>query len=272
MRLEPEAAAAGFRLATHDVLPSTNAAALRHATAERDDTRPLWIVAREQTEGRGRRGNSWVSPPGNLYATLLLDDPAPPRRAPELSFVAALAVGDAIVACAPFLSGRLALKWPNDVLCDRAKIAGILLEGRMRGDRIAVAIGIGVNCSHHPWHASFPATDLAAAGALVGADDLFTALSAAMLRRLAQWRSGAGFSAVRADWLARATGIAGTMRVRLPDRELIGRGEGLDDSGCLLLRLADGCLQTIAAGAIFPLAGRAGPLPHPEQILADGAE
>jgi BirA family transcriptional regulator, biotin operon repressor / biotin---[acetyl-CoA-carboxylase] ligase len=272
MRLDPEAAAAGFRLATHDVLPSTNAAALRHAAAERDDTRPLWIVAREQTEGRGRRGNTWVSPSGNLYATLLLDDPAPPRRTPELSFVAALAVHDAIVARAPILSGRLALKWPNDALCDGAKIAGILLEGRMLAGRIAVAVGIGVNCSHHPWHTSFPATDLATAGAPVGADELFTALSAAALRRLQQWRRGVGFSAVRADWLSRATGISETMRVRLPDRELIGRGEGLDDSGCLLLRLADGSLQTIAAGAVFPLADNADARPHPEQILADGAE
>lgn len=272
MRLDPEAAAAGFRLATHDVLPSTNAAALHHAAEHHRDTQPLWIVAREQTAGRGRRGNAWISPPGNLYATLLLADPALPRRAPELSFVAALAVRDAIVDRAPALAKGIALKWPNDVLCDGKKLAGILLEGRMLGEKIGVAIGIGVNCLHHPSNTIYPATDLAAAGAPAGAEELFTLLSAAMVRRLAQWRRAAGFSAVRADWLAHAVGIGETMRVRLPERELVGRGEGLDDSGCLLLRLADGSLQTIAAGEVFPLTGEAEHGLQHKQMAANGAE
>ena len=272
MRLDPEAAAAGFRLATHAVLPSTNAAALDYAVGDVGDAQPLWIVAREQTAGRGRRGNQWASPPGNLYASLLLINPAPPRQAPELSFVAALAVYDAIVACAPIFVERVALKWPNDVLCDGKKVAGILLEGRMLGEKIAVAIGIGVNCLHHPSHMTYPATDLAAAGAQVGAGGLFMALSGAMLRRLAQWRGGAGFSTIRAGWLARAAGIGETMRVRLPERELVGRGEGLDDNGCLLLRLADGSLQTIAAGEVFPLTGAGDRGLHQKQMAADGAE
>ena len=270
MRLDPEAAAAGFRLATHKVLPSTNAAALDRALEHEGGTQPLWIVAREQTEGRGRRGNGWISPPGNLYATLLLIEPAP-RHAPELSFVAALAVHDAIRDRAPMLADRLALKWPNDVLCDAKKLAGILLEGRMLGEKIAVAIGIGVNCLHHPSLTTRPATDLTVAGAHVSAEELFTALSATMLLRLAQWRSGAGFAAVRADWIARAVGVGETMRVRLPDRELFGRGEGLDASGCLLLRLADGSLQTIAAGEVFPLTS-AEPWLHHKQMAADGAD
>ena len=271
MRLDPEAAAAGFRLATHEVLPSTNAAALQHALEHNGEAQPLWIVARAQTAGRGRRGNGWVSPPGNLYAALLLIDPAPPRRAPELSFVAALAVDDAIRDRARGLADRLMLKWPNDVLCDGKKLAGILLEGRMIDDKIAVAIGIGVNCLRHPSHTTYPATDLAAVGGPVSPDELFTALSGAMLRRLAQWQRRDGFSAVRTDWLARAAGIGETMRVRLPDRELVGRGEGLDDNGCLLLRLADGSLRTIAAGEVFPLSSADRGL-HLKQMAADGAE
>lgn len=274
MRLDPEAAAAGFRLATQDVLPSTNALALRHAFEYEDDPRPLWIVAREQTQGRGRRGSTWASPRGNLYATLLLKNPAPSARAPELSFVAALAVADAIAERAPIVARRLALKWPNDVLCGGEKLAGILLEGRTLGEKIAVAVGIGVNCVSHPAHTSYPATDLAAAGAQVSADAVFTALSATMLRRLAQWQSGAGFAAIRRDWLARAAGVGEVMRVRLPDRELSGCCEGLDDSGCLVLRLADGTLQTIAAGEVFALGGRAAAArsSHQQQIMADGAE
>jgi BirA family transcriptional regulator, biotin operon repressor / biotin---[acetyl-CoA-carboxylase] ligase len=272
MRLDPEAGRLGFRVATHDVLPSTNAEALRHAVEHAGDAWPLWIVAREQTQGRGRRGNTWVSPRGNLYATLLLHDPAPPPQAPELSFVAALAVLDATADRAPMVARRLALKWPNDVLCGGAKLAGILLEGRMLGEKIAVAIGIGVNCMHHPAQTSYPATDLAAAGAQVSADELFAALSGAMLRRLTQWRGGAGFAAIRRDWLSRAAGIGEPIRVRLPDCELFGRCEGLDDSGCLLLRRADGTLQSIAAGEVFAFAGYAARGSHHQQILADGAE
>jgi BirA family transcriptional regulator, biotin operon repressor / biotin---[acetyl-CoA-carboxylase] ligase len=271
MRLDPEAEGLGFRLATHDVLPSTNEAALRHAFEHQDETQPLWIVAREQTAGRGRRGNSWVSPRGNLYATLLLKDSAPPLHAPELSFVAALAVLDALADCAPVLATRLALKWPNDVLCGGEKLAGILLEGRMLGERIAVAIGIGANCMHHPAQTSYPATDLGTAGAQVSADDLFTTLSRSMLHRLAQWQSGAGFAGIRRDWLARAAGIGETMHVRLPDREMSGHCEGLDDSGCLLLRCAGGRLQTIAAGEVFALAGNAERASHHQQIVTDGA-
>ena len=104
MRLHPAAVAAGVRLAAHGTLASTNTEAL--AAARRRERGPLWVTARQQTAGRGRRGNEWTSLPGNLYATLLLDEPAPPDHAPELSFVAALATYDAILDCAPALRGE----------------------------------------------------------------------------------------------------------------------------------------------------------------------
>ena len=250
MRLHPAAAAAGFRLSAHDTLASTNTEALTRARDGEEG--PLWVTARQQTAGRGRRGNEWVSTRGNLYATLLVCDPAAPEDAPQLSFVAGLAAYDAIVACAPDLRAGLALKWPNDVLHRMQKLAGILIESETTGARLAVAIGIGVNCMHHPVVTAYPATDIASAGTTVTAEDLFTALSAAMPQRLAQWRRGENFVAVRADWLERATGIGGEMRVRLPDREYSGRCEALDAHGRLLLRLPDGTLQTIAAGDVFP--------------------
>jgi BirA family biotin operon repressor/biotin-[acetyl-CoA-carboxylase] ligase len=255
MRLDPAAAAAGFRHLCHETVASTNAEALALASKQGDDASAVWITAREQTAGRGRRGNAWNSSAGNLFATLLLIDPAPPHRAPELSFVAALAVSDAIQHCAPGLRATIALKWPNDVLCAGAKLAGILIEGQAVDAKLAVAIGIGVNCVHHPLETPFPATDLAALGAEVSAADLFEALTGTMLRRLQEWRHGEGFAALRADWLERSIGTAGAMRVRLPGRELHGRCEGLDDSGRLLLRLADGSLETIAAGEVFPVSG-----------------
>ncbi len=253
MRLDPAALAADYRLSAHDTLPSTNTEAL--ALARRGETGPLWVTARQQTAGRGRRGNEWISAPGNLYATLLLCDPAAPESAPQLSFVAALAVYDAIIDRAATLREKLALKWPNDVLSGGQKLAGILIESETVEVRLAVAIGIGVNCMHHPVETTFPATDLATAGTAVAADDLFFALSGAMVRRLVQWHRGAGFQSIRADWLDRAKGIGGEMRVRLPkNREFVGRAEALDERGQLLLRLADGTLQTIAAGDVFPVA------------------
>jgi BirA family transcriptional regulator, biotin operon repressor / biotin---[acetyl-CoA-carboxylase] ligase len=251
MQLDPAAAAAGFRLSAHDTLPSTNTEALTRA--RRGDSGPLWVTARQQTAGRGRRGNEWVSTPGNLYATLLMSDPAAPDSAPELSFVAGLAVHDAILDRAPSLRERLALKWPNDILCAGQKLAGILIESEMVKARLAVAIGIGVNCMHHPVETAYPATDLASAGAAVAAEDLFFALSGAMLRRLGQWQRGAGFASIRGDWLERAAGLGGEMGVRLPDREFVGRFEALDERGRLLLRRADGSLQTITAGDVFPV-------------------
>ena len=144
---------------------------------------------------------------------------------------------------------------PNDILCETAKLAGILIESEIIATRLAVAVGIGVNCTHHPVETAYPATDLAAAGVAVSAEDLFFALSSAMARRLAQWQQGAGFQSIRADWLDRAAGIGGEMRVRLPkNREFVGRAEALDERGRLLLRLADGTLQTITAGDVFPVA------------------
>ena len=255
MQLSSAAVAAGYRLSVHDTLASTNAEALMLA---RDGERgPLWIAAREQTAGRGRRGNSWISPRGNLYATLLLIDPAPPECAPQLSFVAVLALHDAIAACAPALPEALALKWPNDLLCGGAKLAGILIEGERIAGALAVAIGIGVNCQSHPTQTPYPVTDLTGEGAAVTVEALFEALTASMAQRLAQWRRGAGFTEIRGDWIARAAGIGGDMRARLPDREIIGRGEGLDERGRLLLRLPDGSLHTIAAGEVFPMTGAA---------------
>lgn len=252
MRLDPAAAAAGFRLQAHDTLISTNTEALVLARA--GEPGPLWLTARQQTGGRGRRGSRWISASGNLFATLLLCDPAPAKHAPQLSFVTALAVHDAIAQCASVLTPKLQLKWPNDVLFGNAKLAGILIESETADEKLAVAIGIGVNCAHHPVHTPYPATDLAAAGAAIDATDLFAALSGTMMRRLDQWRAGKGFATIRDDWLEQAKGLGHEMLVRLPGRELAGRFEALDDRGRLLLRLADGGLQAITAGDVFPVA------------------
>jgi BirA family biotin operon repressor/biotin-[acetyl-CoA-carboxylase] ligase len=245
MRLDPAAATAGVRLATYDEIGSTNAEALRRA--RQGEGGPLWIVAERQTAGRGRHGRAWVSEPGNLYATLLLNEPGPVARAPELAFVAAIATYDAVAAPAPTLQPQLKLKWPNDLLCGGAKLGGILIEA----EGSTVAIGIGVNCRHHPADTIYPATDLAACGATVPPADLMSALSKTMIERLHQWQGGAGFPVIRQAWLARAQEPGSAIRVRIGERETSGRYEGIDESGRLLLRSAAGALETISAGDVL---------------------
>lgn len=237
------------RVAFLESTDSTNAEALRRARA--GERGPLWIVAGQQAAGRGRRGRAWVSPPGNLYATLLLTDPAPPAVAAQLGFAAGLALHDAASAAAPALAARLALKWPNDMLCGGRKIAGILIEGE--GAPLAVAVGIGVNCRHHPAATEFAATDFSAEGADVGPDPLFSRLAPAMRERIAQWDRGADFAAIRAAWIERAHGLGEPIRVRLADREATGIFTTIDPAGRLLLRLDNDVLEPIAAGEVFPL-------------------
>jgi len=252
MHLHPAATAAGARLVERDVVGSTNVEAL--ALARAGERGPLWFVAHAQSAGRGRRGRVWTSPPGNLFATLLLTELDQTSAVAQLSFVAGLAVYDAIADLAPTLAIRLSLKWPNDVLCDGRKVCGILLEGESLAEReTVVAVGIGVNCAHHPQDAEYPATDLLSAGASLSPDMLFVGLSRTMMTRLTQWSDGAGFLQVRADWLARAEGLGRSVRVRLHNRELIGLFEALDERGYLIVRLADGSSEAIAAGDVFPV-------------------
>jgi BirA family biotin operon repressor/biotin-[acetyl-CoA-carboxylase] ligase len=235
------------RVVVHETIGSTNADALERARA--GERGPLWIVAKRQTAGRGRRGRTWVSEPGNLYATLLLTDASPPERAAELSFVAGLAVHDAVAGRIPGLTGRLSLKWPNDCLIEGCKFAGILIEG----EGTAIAIGIGINCTHHPADTAFPATDLAAAGIRARPDSVFEALSEAMIGRVVQWNRGEGFAAIRKDWLDRAHARNESIRVTGSDGECTGRFETIDQSGHLVLRQPDGTTRAIAAGDVAPL-------------------
>jgi BirA family transcriptional regulator, biotin operon repressor / biotin---[acetyl-CoA-carboxylase] ligase len=238
---------AGVRHIAYETLGSTNAEAL--ALARAGERGPLWITAQSQSAGRGRRGNAWISPPGNLYATLLLTEPSAPEHAPQLSFVAALALHDAVAARASQLGPALKVKWPNDLLVGRAKLAGILVEGE--SDPVfTVAIGIGVNCATHPSDVAYPATDLASNGVLVTPDALMPQLAMSMQQRLAQWGGGQGFAAIRADWLKRAAGLGEVLRVRLSARELAGRFQGLDEAGRLLLAQDNG-VTTITAGEVF---------------------
>lgn len=213
----------------------------------------VWVVADAQTGGRGRHGRQWVSEPGNLYATLLLVDPCRIERAPQLGFVAGLALHDALSALTT-LADRIRLKWPNDALIGDAKLAGILLEGFSRAAvsaarSHAVAIGIGVNLRHHPDDLPYEATDLRSQRWEIAPLDLLAALSTAMRARLRQWAAGEGFAATRQYWLKVAAGLGRPIRVTLQDRVENGVFRDIDGDGRLLMDSEAG-VTTIGAGDV----------------------
>jgi BirA family transcriptional regulator, biotin operon repressor / biotin---[acetyl-CoA-carboxylase] ligase len=244
----------GFVLCALESVASTNDEAKRRA--EEGAQGGLVITAREQVRGRGRYGRSWASPPGNLYASVLLRPDCPMGRSAQLSLVAGLALADALKRLGP--SGlQVRLKWPNDVLIGGAKVAGLLLEGAARPDGSAgwVIVGSGVNVASCPKGTPYPATCLA--------QERFAELAPfAVLRPylfaladgLERWQSS-GFEPVRKAWLERCMGLGGEIRLRLEREEISGRFVDLSETGALLLEQAGGRRRTIAAGDVFYLDG-----------------
>ncbi|TVR09882.1 MAG: biotin--[acetyl-CoA-carboxylase] ligase [Salinarimonadaceae bacterium] len=243
----------GFRLVARDETGSTNDDAV--AALAGGDTGRLWITARSQASGRGRHGRSWASPPGNLYASLLLVEPCEQRHAAQFGYLIGLALHDAFCAIAPGYAGRVRLKWPNDVLVDRAKIAGLLLEGHhTRGGRFALIAGIGVNIAFTPADTPYPAAKLADLRADADPEGLFEALSRAFALRFEAWNETTddqvALGALREEWLSRAYGLDAEVTIRPPSGERRGRFVGLDGEGRLLLATEWG-VETIDAGDLF---------------------
>ncbi|MEO0999228.1 MAG: biotin--[acetyl-CoA-carboxylase] ligase [Pseudomonadota bacterium] len=218
--------------------------------AEAGATGPVWILARRQTAARGRRGRAWVAPEGNFAATLLMQVPEGPEAAAERSFVAALALRDALIA-AGLAPDRLALKWPNDVLLDGGKVAGILLE-TVPTTPLALLIGIGVNLAHCPDAEAVEqgAVTPVAAGS-IPPETLLDHLGPAFAGWEARRRND-GFASIRRAWLEGAARLGEPITARLPDRTLEGVFEGIDPSGALLLATPTGRQTLPAAEVHFP--------------------
>jgi BirA family biotin operon repressor/biotin-[acetyl-CoA-carboxylase] ligase len=206
---------------------------------------PLWVTAGVQTAGKGRRARPWISPQGNLYASLVMPAPADPALR---SFAAALALVAALDTVTG-LPAALTLKWPNDVLLNGGKVAGILLEGGQGH----LVLGFGVNliaAPDVPDAAVPPVSVLAETGLRIAPDRLFDALAPAM----AQWEarlSAEGFSPLRAAWTARAARIGQPIRARTMREEHHGTFAGIDATGALLLQTATGPLAIPAADVFF---------------------
>ena len=236
-----------------DHVDSTNAEAMRRAPGL---TGPIWIMARRQTAGRGRRGRAWADPPGNFAATLLLRPQGGPAEAARYSFVAALAVHDSLRSlCGPH--PNLALKWPNDVLLNGGKLSGILLESAGSGPAVqALAIGIGINLLTAPDPGALepdalrPVSLHKETGLTVTPDDLLPVLATAFAERQARMQDG-GFDPIRQAWLARAARLGETITARTGPTRTTGRFDGIDDSGALVLTGPRGRQVIPAADILF---------------------
>lgn len=238
------------------VLPevdSTNQEALRLAPGL---TRPTWIMARAQTAARGRRGRAWISAKGNFAASLLMRPAGDPADAALRSFTAALALADALaMLCGP--QARISLKWPNDVLLNGAKVAGILLESAGQGGSVShLIVGIGVNLAEAPppealeAGAMAPTSVLGATGLVVTPDEMLDYLAPAFAAYEAQLVTY-GFPPIRTAWLARAARLGQPVTARTMSETIEGRFETLADDGALVLMTANGRRAIPAADVFF---------------------
>lgn len=246
-----------YHLLSYDTLDSTNDEARRLAEGGGAHGAVIW--ARSQTAGKGRRGRTWISDNGNLFMSFLLAPDVPLERLPELSFVAGLAVLDTLE---PIVEREhaLTLKWPNDVLLDGAKIAGILAESfetpsnsERKAMRWAV-IGVGVNVEQHPKvDVVYPTTDLKNSGVeIISAKIILSRLIHHFILRYDQWTRD-GFSPIRAAWRARAHMLGEAVRVNREEDVVEGVFRDVDLQGRMILEHPE--LGTLLLGTGDVLAG-----------------
>lgn len=239
-----------FTLYDYAVLGSTNdeAKALFDSGAREGTV----VRAARQTAGRGRRGRHWISEVGNLYCSVILCPACPLSQISQLSFVMALAVGNTII---PFLIKPeiLSYKWPNDVLLQKEKVAGILIETESHGGQQAEAciIGIGLNLDSAPNHPAYPVTALKNHSKLaLSRETLFSELLAQIKNQYQLWQQE-GFSPIREAWMERAYGLGQEMVLTGGTKKIGGQFIGLSPKGALLLKEENGCTHQFMSAEVL---------------------
>jgi BirA family biotin operon repressor/biotin-[acetyl-CoA-carboxylase] ligase len=240
----------GYHLVRLDEVDSTMAEAQRRAPGL---TGPTWILAKRQLSARGRRNRPWIMPEGNLAATLVFKPWATPAEAAKRSFMAANALYQALAMAAP--GARLALKWPNDVLLNGGKVAGILLESASSGPMVDwLAIGIGVNLLNSPavvteGGSADPVCLKKETGVEITPEAFLTLLANAYATQEAKL-AAFGFSRIREDWLEHAARLGDVIIARTTTAEHVGVFETVDPDGNLVLSTGQG-MQIIPAADVF---------------------
>ena len=240
-----------YRLVALDSVGSTNDEARRLAAEGAEDGTLVW--ARAQSGGRGRRGRQWQSPRGNLYLSLVLRPQCSLSEAAQLGFVAALGLGDAIGSVAPPLI-EVTYKWPNDVLVNGSKAAGILLESQGAEGAACdwLVLGLGVNVASFPEDAEFAATSLRFEGCPPEVTEvaLLEAFGKHFLTWVNRWLEE-GFAPIRKGWCNHAQGLGEEIRVRLAREEFSGIFKDLDETGALILGQDGGGERRVTAGEVY---------------------
>lgn len=228
-----------FNLIELPAVGSTNDHAKQLARSGYPAFTTVW--AHEQTAGKGRQGNSWISVPGNLYMSILLRPAATAAQNGQLSFLAAVALAETVkeLMAKP---GMIALKWPNDLLLNGKKAAGILLEA----EEDWVVMGIGVNVAGAP----DGATSLKDLGTETEAGQVLEKLIMRVKDLYDLWAKN-GFTPIRSQWLHYAHNIGMTIQVRMPNETFSGKFLGIDDAGALEIEMPDGAKRAVCSGEVF---------------------
>jgi len=247
--LSPDATAAGYRLAGLETVASTNSLAMQHARDGAPDR--LWVVAREQTKGRGRRGRLWQCAKGNLAASVLMHMEAGTREAALTGFVAGVAVARTIWEFQSTGDERVKLKWPNDLLYKGAKLGGILLEAQtLSSKQMALVVGFGINVAHSPEGLPYATTSLHDMGLSVSPEIVFSVLSTHWAECLNIYSGKTGQADILCEWRSCATGIGEPVRVAAPQGEITGIFETIDDEGRLIVHTMSGNRIPVTAGDV----------------------
>jgi BirA family biotin operon repressor/biotin-[acetyl-CoA-carboxylase] ligase len=218
------------------------------AEAERGVPEGTVVLAEEQTSGRGRLGRSWISPAGkNLYVTLVMRPHA--RLLRTLSIVAPLAIAEALEGVAGF---TCRIKWPNDVLVEGRKIAGVIIETDLAGDVVRHAlVGMGVNVNLDVQAVPEIADIATSVRQELGRDGSREEVLAALLNAFEERYSEAQESDVAFRvWRSRLETLGRRVSAALPDRVEVGVAEDVDAEGNLLIRRDDGSLANVEAGDV----------------------
>jgi len=219
--------------------------------AKQGDPGNLWLTAGEQLQGKGSRGRGWVSVTGNLYASLLLVEPSPTRSFHELTFVAAVAARNALHRASQ-ATGVFQVKWPNDIMCNGKKCAGILLESGQVSKVPYVIIGMGINIGSFPKDTTHKATSLQNERIEIIPEEVFSILATEMASTIRQWSRGAGFHMILDAWREHSFGLGEAISIKLPKGEVqTGRFASIDDKGYMLLERDDGALAKISTADVF---------------------
>lgn len=246
-----------YRLLDYDIIDSTNSEAIRIAKTRPIDD--LVILAKSQNKGRGRDGKYWQSDIGNLYASILLNNYMPSSNQSQLTLVAALAVHEVVnelLLEANNSQKATLIKWPNDILVDNKKIAGILLESVILNSKnSAIIVGIGINITNHPSITARTATDLLAEGVDCKIEQVLNLLMINFDKYFCIWKDY-GYLNIKNQWLSKAAGLGKSVIIKSNDNELVGTFEDLDDEGNIKIRDNEGKLSTYLTGEVSLMLGQ----------------